>query len=77
MNEPRCRHTHIVREWAIEGHEPLPGKVRIEKLQHCEWCGAARVLRAEKWSRWRVLPINAIPSGPGVVIRGAYKGLVG
>jgi hypothetical protein len=74
---PRCRHTHIVREWAIEGHEPAPGKLPIEALQHCEWCGAARVLRAGKWSRWRVLPISAVPHGPGVVVRGAMRGLVG
>lgn len=65
-----CRHARIVREWALEP-VPNPGKPTAEKLQHCDTCGAARLYRGGKWSRWRVLPINAVPAGPGVVVRGA------
>jgi hypothetical protein len=65
-----CRHTGLVREWRFE-------RESFDALQHCEECGAARLLRAGKWSRWRHLPIDAVPAGPGVVIRGVLRGLIG
>ena len=67
----RCRHQHLVREWAIDG------STTVKALQHCDTCSAARVLRDGKWSKWRRLPIPGRPDGPGVIIRGPFQGLIG
>jgi len=64
----RCRHTKLVREWALDDGQTL---------QHCDTCNAARMHREGKWSKWRRLPIPGRPAGPGVVIRGPLSGLVG
>lgn len=58
----RCRHMQLVREWALNDGATT-------KLQHCDTCNAIRILQGGKWKKWRRLPINAQPAGPGVVIR--------
>jgi hypothetical protein len=70
-----CRHTALVMEW------PIKTEGGATQLQWCESCGASRIfrpipLRRVGWSRWRLLPIGARPSGPGVVVRGVFRGLV-